>query len=168
MARGKKRPLAKERANVGPQTPKAKAAPVGPQVPKAIVKFMEADGKHSHPVFSFSLADNTYAERWGWPLLTAPDALRLIQFLRMLATTPWREIRLQTSGKHLRHHPQPITSLCSAARRRLRELELDDLDTEIFRFRDGGKKRLWGFDRDGIFYAVWWDPDHEVYPTEPN
>ena len=31
-----------------------------------------------------------------------------------------------------------------------------------------GTKRLWGFRKDGVFYVLWWDPDHTVYPTELN
>jgi hypothetical protein len=37
----------------------------------------------------------------------------------------------------------------------------------MFRFRLGGKARLWGFRSERIFHVVWWDPDHRVYPTEP-
>jgi hypothetical protein len=85
-----------------------------------------------------------------------------------MAGTSWKNIREQASGGHRKHHYQPVTSLCSEARRRLRVLNLEDFDTRLFRFRDGVKGRLWGFERDGIFYALWWDPNHRVYPTEAN
>jgi hypothetical protein len=38
-------------------------------------------------------------------------------------------------------------------------------DDAIFRFRLGGKKRLWGFRRQRIFYVVWWDWNHQVFET---
>jgi hypothetical protein len=38
----------------------------------------------------------------------------------------------------------------------------------MFRFRVAGGKRLWGFRNGRVFHAIWWDPDHAVYPTDPN
>ena len=143
------------------------AASAGAVTPKAISKFLASDGSHTHPVFSLSLADRTYEGEWGWKLLDGPAAVRLIEFLSLMGCTSWTAVRQQTAGGHYKHHYQPVTSLCSPARRRLRDLELDDLDPQIFRFRDGNLKRLWGFvSSDGIFFAIWWDPNHKVYPTE--
>ncbi|MEV0359135.1 hypothetical protein AB0H71_24060 [Nocardia sp. NPDC050697] len=53
-----------------------------------------------------------------------------------------------------------------AARDRLTELEFDD-ETKIARLRIGGKPRLYGFLRDGSddFWALWWDPEHEIWPS---
>lgn len=48
---------------------------------------------------------------------------------------------------------------------RLRELTYDDRD-QISRLRISGTGRLYGF-REGVrFYALWWDPDHEVWPSK--
>ncbi|RZK75279.1 MAG: hypothetical protein EOP28_00325 [Rhodococcus sp. (in: high G+C Gram-positive bacteria)] len=49
---------------------------------------------------------------------------------------------------------------------RLTELDLDD-QTEIARLRISGKRRLYGFLHDGgpDFYALWWDPEHEIWPS---
>jgi hypothetical protein len=68
---------------------------------------------------------------------------------------------------HRLHHTQPRESLCTAAQNRLEELELEDLG-DLFRFREGATLRFWGYEIDGIFYALWWDPNHKVYETEPN
>jgi hypothetical protein len=51
-----------------------------------------------------------------------------------------------------------------AARERLVELEYDDED-QISRLRVTGRGRLYGFRRDERFYALWWDPKHEIYPS---
>jgi hypothetical protein len=48
----------------------------------------------------------------------------------------------------------------------LQDLRLDDLD-ELFRFRLGNKPRLWGIIHEGVFFPVWWDPEHKIYPTDP-
>ncbi|EWC59421.1 hypothetical protein UO65_5282 [Actinokineospora spheciospongiae] len=50
------------------------------------------------------------------------------------------------------------------ARDRLGELQLDDRD-EISRLRISGKGRLYGFRERERFYALWWDPEHEVWPS---
>lgn len=51
-----------------------------------------------------------------------------------------------------------------AARDRLEELRLAD-ETRISRLRFGGPERLFGFRRDPEFYAVFWDPNHEIWPS---
>lgn len=86
--------------------------------------------------------------------------------------TKWNDALCATTGtgqRRQKHHDQEISSLCSEARQRLAVLQLDrELeDAKLFRFRVGGTERLWGFRRGGCFYVLWWDPDHQVYPTEP-
>lgn len=50
------------------------------------------------------------------------------------------------------------------AGRRLEVLELDD-QTEIARLRITGERRLYGFLKDPDFWALWWDPEHEIWPS---
>lgn len=50
------------------------------------------------------------------------------------------------------------------ARARLVELGLAD-ETRISRLRINGAGRLYGFRRDPEFYAVFWDPKHEIWPS---
>ncbi len=64
-----------------------------------------------------------------------------------------------------KHKPIPAGHLCDEAQRRLVELELDEFD-ELFRFRLGNMARLWGVIDEGVFYAIWWDPDHRVCPSK--
>ncbi|MGH3830079.1 MAG: hypothetical protein ACRDRS_06435 [Pseudonocardiaceae bacterium] len=52
-----------------------------------------------------------------------------------------------------------------AARERLVELNYDDED-QISRLRVTGRGRLYGFRRDERFYALWWDPEHAIYPSQ--
>jgi hypothetical protein len=51
------------------------------------------------------------------------------------------------------------------ARDRLVSLGLAD-QTVISRFRLSGRERLYGFRLDNVFHVVWWDPRHEVWPSE--
>ncbi|MCP3798480.1 hypothetical protein NLX83_04325 [Allokutzneria sp. A3M-2-11 16] len=52
-----------------------------------------------------------------------------------------------------------------AALERLRELEYDDRD-QISRLRIDGPGRLYGFRERERFYVLWWDPEHEIWPSK--
>ncbi|MBF0673178.1 MAG: hypothetical protein IR160_11405 [Salinibacterium sp.] len=58
-----------------------------------------------------------------------------------------------------------VENLPARALKRLREIERDD-ETEIARLRCGGRPRLYGFLREHVFHVVWWDAEHEVYPSK--
>ena len=50
------------------------------------------------------------------------------------------------------------------ARTRLETAGLAD-QTKIWRLALGGKPRLYGFLVGNIFHVVWWDREHEVWPS---
>ncbi len=50
---------------------------------------------------------------------------------------------------------------------RLEAMGLGD-QTKISRFRIGGKGRLYGFRLSNVFHVVWWDPGHEIWPSQRN
>jgi hypothetical protein len=80
----------------------------------------------------------------------------------------WTEVRAMMAHGQRRgdnkHKFIPIEHLCGDAQRRLVELQLDDFD-QLFRFRLGNMERLWGVVEGGVFYPVWWDPQHKVCPS---
>ena len=75
----------------------------------------------------------------------------------------WLEIENEVSGKHKRNKSYTIDKICHEAQRRLGEIQLEDLD-EIFRFRLASRQRLYGFRICEVFFILWWDPDHKIYP----
>lgn len=80
----------------------------------------------------------------------------------------WAEIDNFTTGgqkRHRMHHNMDVDILADEAQYRLLEIE-KEVDT-IFRFRLGSKPRLWGFRIVNKFEILWYDPKHEIYPTEP-
>jgi hypothetical protein len=154
--------------NTGPKALRDNAAPP-PAIPKALATLVSEDGGHLRPVFSFGLRDHSFEGSWGWHLLTETSAQQLLEFLFEMGRLSWNEIRQQRAGAHKRHHSQPTSSLCKEARDRITDLEYDDIAEGMFRFRLAGTRRLWGFETgDGVFHVIWWDPDHQVYPTELN
>lgn len=51
------------------------------------------------------------------------------------------------------------------ARERLDTIGLADM-TQIWKLRIGSRGRLWGFLEGNVFHVVWWDPEHEIWPTK--
>jgi hypothetical protein len=92
-----------------------------------------------------------------------PDAMQ-----KLLARIRDIETMTITEAFNNRDEPgkdYPIAELPSReARERLVELEYDDED-RISRLRVTSRGRLYGFRRDAQFYALWWDPEHEIYPS---
>jgi hypothetical protein len=48
---------------------------------------------------------------------------------------------------------------------RLDALGIPDM-TKIWKLRIGGTGRLWGFLIGNVFHVVWWDPDHQIWPSK--
>jgi hypothetical protein len=79
----------------------------------------------------------------------------------------WASIDVPTSDTgHKMHHNMDVDDLWKEAQSRLAFLEIYE-DT-IFRFRLGNKPRIWGFRRVAEFEILWFDPLHEIYPTDPS
>lgn len=77
----------------------------------------------------------------------------------------WQEIDDFYSGSgHKMHHSHDRKDICAEARSRMTEIEI--FDTKVFRFRLGGTRRLWGVRRAALFEIIWYDPTHQIYPTE--
>lgn len=82
----------------------------------------------------------------------------------------WGEIDNFSAGKaakrHKMHHTMPTEAIVDEAITRLEDI--DRYDDTMFRFRLGNRRRLWGFRIVSEFHIVWFDPEHDIYPTEPN
>lgn len=84
------------------------------------------------------------------------------------AQLSWGEIDLLSSeSSHKMHHGHEVGSLINEAQERWVSLGLEEFDS-VFRFRLGGKKRMWGYIVQAHFEMVWWDREHGIYPTENN
>jgi hypothetical protein len=98
-------------------------------------------------------------EQDAWDTIILPK-------LQSFQTMRWREIEAAISdGGHRMHHPMPIDVICDECQSRL--LELEKVDDDIYRFRLGNMRRLWGFRILQKFELVWYDPLHNVYPVDP-
>ena len=82
----------------------------------------------------------------------------ILNKMREWETMTWDEI----SGK--RDHAIDVDSLSPEAKKRLIEIQLDDID-EVFSLHLDGKKRLFGIRDRNIFRVLWWDKEHKVCPS---
>ncbi|TIM94396.1 MAG: hypothetical protein E5Y34_30910 [Mesorhizobium sp.] len=104
---------------------------------------------------------------WCDPTYGAGNACLIRSTMIEMSALYWSEILAQSTGgkeRHRKHHPQSWDSLCQEAQERW--LEIGREEDELFRFRTGGKERIWGFREGHVFNVVWWDAEHQIYPVE--
>lgn len=104
---------------------------------------------------------------WGWGTWTQKHKVDLFEFLQGISTRPWNVLR-SIRGMVGEYHSHAFNSLATEAQERAVEMKLPTLANAMSRFRLTGAGRLWGIEYDGVFYIVWWDPNHTVYPVSKN
>ena len=79
----------------------------------------------------------------------------------------WREIRSQThdNGKSKHHFLNDTDNFSGEARARISAMKLWDDTDRIFSFALQNKLRIIGLREKEFFHVLWYDPQHEVYPS---
>lgn len=137
------------------------ASPIPKYVPKP--RAFRPSGSDSSLRVRFNHVD--VSGPWCLSLIEPDHLADLLGRLRSLETMTCAEVFFapdRDEGKTYQVDDLPNTD----ARSRLVELEMDD-QTEIARLQINGKRRLYGFLPDGgpDFYVLWWDPEHEIWPS---
>lgn len=102
------------------------------------------------------------ADRGGpfpWDIQPDPKFREVMVKLSEFENKNWNDI---TAGGS---HPIETDKLCDAARKRLVEIEKDDLD-ELVSLRLAGANRVWCVKSGHLLRPLWWDENHQVYPVE--
>lgn len=99
---------------------------------------------------------------FGFEEVTETAATQLCQRLCSQESRTWNDI-FGSDQSH--NHGNRTDRFSPRAQKRLRELQLDDFD-ELHSIRLSGVGRLYGVLREGVFYVVWWDRHHAVYPSK--
>ena len=81
-----------------------------------------------------------------------------------MSALQWHEIFAQTTNGHSKHHGQAWDTICAEAQERW--VEIGREEDQLFRFRCGGKQRIWGYREGHVFFVVWWDAEHQIYPVD--
>lgn len=101
--------------------------------------------------------------QWCLSKITPDEIRTLLGRIRNIETMTITEVFNSSDEPGKDYSIEDLPS--NAARERLVELKYDDED-QISRLRVTGCGRLYGFRRDERFYALWWDPEHAIYPSK--
>lgn len=108
------------------------------------------------PLWAFRIVD--VGGPWCWSALGGSELAQVLQRLKQLESMSWAEIE----GPE--HHFVDVPGCCKQARDRLRELRHDDVPA-LFSIRVTGRRRIYGVRNEHVLSLLWWDPEHQVYPS---
>jgi hypothetical protein len=117
----------------------------------------EAVKASEHPIWKVGKID--FDGPWCPKGLPKDDFLQIISKLKHFESMTWVEI--ERAGSHL----IGVDRIIADAKRRLAHLKLDDTDS-LFSLRLSGTERIWGLRFNGVFSVLWWDPNHQVCPSQ--
>jgi hypothetical protein len=111
--------------------------------------------------FRWSTVRMDWGGPFSWSGLSAERILReIIPKLQDFEKMTWGEIE-GPSGSHF----VDVTALVKPARKRLKEIGMEDTD-QIFSLRMGARPRIWGIRDVAVLQIIWWDPEHAVCPSQ--
>lgn len=97
--------------------------------------------------------------RWGWNNIGAEEfENEVISKVKNLESNTWGQIL----GP--KNHEVLISEICRDAQKRLVQLNLEDIES-LVTLRLTGRKRIWGIRDGSVLKILWWDPEHEVCPS---
>lgn len=146
--------MAAKNRNKKPKQPKASVPTSREKRPKLPPSSPEEFIKHMS--WRFTACDHEGPFAWGWHALETH-----LEKLKHFESQPWG----QSEGTGVIGAKRiPLDSLSNEATKRLRRLQLDDVDA-LWELRLAGKPRFWGMRHGNCFHFLWWDPDHKVCPS---
>lgn len=104
-------------------------------------------------------AIDMHGAEWGWDKIDRELLFNeIFPKLKNFETMTWGQVLAQGN------HEVSTSQICQDAKKRLEKLKLDDYD-KIVSLRLSGKQRIWGIRNKDILRLLWWDPEHQVYPS---
>lgn len=97
---------------------------------------------------------------WGWTSIDKSFFFdQILPKISNFETMFWKDIL----GRQ--NHEVSVSQIIPDAQKRLTELNLDDTET-LVSLRLAGKQRIWGIRIGSILRILWWDPNHQIYPSK--
>ena len=82
------------------------------------------------------------------------------------STMTWTDIKNQKHDDNKsKHHNYPFEKMSNSAQKRFEKLDLDEYSDNIFSFALTSKLRIVGFRENEKFYVLWYDDNHQIYPS---
>ena len=125
-------------------------------VPK-IPKIGSANPNTLNPKWSFKWID--IGAPWCWSQMESDAAQNVYPRLGGFESMTWIQIQQAELGHPI---PKDDPDLLADAPKRLEEIGKGDYD--LYSLRVTGAGRIWGIKVEDLFYVLWWDPAHAVYP----
>lgn len=120
----------------------------------------EADSFY-HLKPTWRLSNLRLPKPFGWGDIDRDDMVQVIQRLQNLESMTWGAILID--GKKQNHHCN-TSDICKDAQTCLDEDWQGGAD-EVVTLRVTGVKRVWGIIERGVCFLLWWDPEHQVFPS---
>lgn len=138
------------------KNPKSAYKPTTGKLPR-----LETDPKSYHNHYpSWRIKRLEMVDPFGWHDVDKQTVNYIKEKLGNVESMTWAEI-----FNSRQHHNVSVDKLCPHARERLRELRQDDLE-EVLSIRLSGKERVWGILSEGVCSLLWWDPNHDICPSQ--
>jgi hypothetical protein len=133
-----------------------KSEPLSKKNPRQVPSL---DSDLKKPAWRFHKID--WSGPWGWHKLEANKWQEILTKLGHFETRTWTDIKSDGNNHivNIQNSPNPEVL------KRLAEIHQDDID-ELFSLRFSGKERLWGILDNHILKILWWDTNHEVWPSK--
>jgi len=112
----------------------------------------------SYPVWQTGVID--LDGPWSWKKIELNYFFsNILPKIQGFESMNWNEILGRNS------HEVRVDQIGKKAQKRLVDLNLDDFE-KLVSLRLTGKQRVWGIKINNVFKILWWDPNHEVYPSK--
>ena len=135
--------------------PQSEFTPNSIKVPRQ--KEIVTNYKTQHPSWQISRVDED--GKWGWNSIGVDEfKSEILAKIKNFETITWAEILGD------KNHEVSISEISKDAKKRLAQLKLEDIES-LVSLRLTGRKRIWGIRDVSVFKILWWDPEHEVYPS---
>lgn len=139
--------------------PRAKSVPTGEKVVRPYPGAKHRDiGDYLSWRFDLIYDEPDY----GWSSVSSADRDLIHDSLRGFEKMTAAEIF--AGGEPGKTYGNPGDIPNKTARDRFLDKYADE--DEIHRLNCGGRCRLFGFRRGGVFLVLWWDPNHEIWPAK--
>jgi hypothetical protein len=98
---------------------------------------------------------------FGWDSIDRDDMKQVVAHFKSLESMTWSDILV--AGRKHNHHCD-VGGMSREAQTCIEEDWQGGAD-DVLTIRLTNRKRVWGILEGPIVYLLWWDPDHDVYPS---
>lgn len=134
---------------------------------KNIVSIHPQNFAKHNPILRFDLLDRDGKFAFD---LNRPDFKHrhVLEKLIEYSNMTWAEIDSQTHDwrNKTKHHYLDVNGLSPDAKRRISAKHLDEFSDAIYSFAFQNTLRIIGIRTGAEFHVVWYDPEHEFYPSK--